>query len=230
MGGIKMKSLRAKRVIRFIKIYFIVQAILGNSMILLSAGFSGILRVIISMIPLIAVLTLLDSICSGNKKDVEKLGLIIGFGLIYDIYMIFSRRPDIVVIIILIVLELIYISFLMYLLFSKDMKKLYKYYDKRKSLKWIWNWSGKCIGYEADGYLWDSEGKIIGKFNETEVYSPNGEYIGEVCTNGRIGVSKSKKDRVNEKFELNLTKESIEKVEDISELVLYTNIEDFANT
>ena len=222
-----MKSLRAKRVIRFIKMYFIVQAILGNSMILLSAGFSGILRVIISMIPLIAVLTLLDSICSGNKKDVEKLGLIIGLGLVYDIYIIFSRRPNIVVIIILIVVELIYISFLMYLIFSKDMKNLYKYYDKRKSLKWIWNWSGKCIGYEDDGYLWDSEGKIIGKFNETEVYSSNGEYIGEICTNGRIGISKSKKNKAIESFESNSLREPIEKLDDISDLVLYTNVEDY---
>lgn len=179
------------------------------------------------MIPLIAILTMLDSIHSGNKKDVQRLSYLIGFGVLYGIYSIINSKQDMALIILMGILDISYLIQLIYLIFSKDMKKLFKYYDKRNSLKWIWNWSGKCVGYEEDGYLWSEEGKVIGKFFENGIYSPNGLYIGEVSTNGRIGINKSKKSNSKEPFEINQLREPIEKVENTSGLMLYANVDDF---
>lgn len=55
----------------------------------------------------------------------------------------------------------------------------------------------------------------------------DGYYIGEICSNGRIGVNKDKTGNKREPLDISIKGEAYKKREDASSLVLYANVSDF---
>lgn len=96
------------------------------------------------------------------------------------------------------------------------------------SVKWLWNWAGKCIGYSLDNYFRDCEGNAIGRFVNNEIYSENGDYLGEIYAgNGRLCVDKTKTERKIEPFGKPDNYYKLEKREDASSMKIYNQFADY---
>lgn len=220
---------KAKNSIRLIMIYYIVLTVLGD---ILSFRFGigyAIFCIVASSIPLIAMLTQLDSIYQGNRKALNGIALLICISILGYAFSLLNSKQDISKFIIPGLLTISYLIQLAYLYLSKSMKKLFTYTDKINTLNWLWSWGGKCVGYKDGDYLWGYDGHNIGKFYGMEVYSPDSCYLFEQYSNGRLVIDKSKKNKTNEQYTPLNTREAIDKKDDISGFVLYANFEDLPN-
>lgn len=59
-------------------------------------------------------------------------------------------------------------------------------------MEWTWTWSGLCFGYWIEYDLWTYQGKHVGRRYGTHIYGPNGRYLGEIMSNGRLITNKAK--------------------------------------
>lgn len=219
---------RARTLINLMMLYYLLLTVVPDIMFFRFGVGYGIYRTVLSLVPLVAMVTLLESASKGDKKALRNLNFFIGLGVVFGVYSIISNRKDIVVNIIIAILTLSYLCQLIYLTFSKDMRSLLKYTKDRNSLKWLWTWNGKCIGYQEENYLWSYSGRNIGMFYGNEIYSPEGNYIGELHSNGRLVLDKSKKSNSKDSYEQLAERDTIEKVDDTTALKMYLNYEEFS--
>lgn len=131
--------LKAKKGINLIKIYFIIITVLGDIFAFRNGVILGVLRVVVSFIPIIAVLTMLDSISSGNKKDIQRISVFLGFGVFFGAYSIITVYKNIGFLLLVIFQTVSYIAILLYLFLSKDIRELNKYMEISALQKWMYN-------------------------------------------------------------------------------------------
>lgn len=217
---------KARNSIKLIMLYYILLTVLGDILSFRSGIGYAIFCIVASLIPLIAMLTQLDSIYQGSKKALNGVAVLICISIFgYAISLLYNRQ-GISKYIVPGLLTISYLILLAYLYLSKSMKNLFTYTDKINSLNWLWSWGGKCVGYKDEDYLWRYDGHNIGKFYGIEVYSPDGCYLFEQYSNGRLVIDKSKKNNTNEQYAALNTREAIDKKDDISGFALYANFED----
>lgn len=219
----------AKNFIKLIMLYYVVLTVLGDILSFRSGIGYAIFGIVASSIPLIAMLTQLDSIYQGNRKALNGVALLICISIFGYAFSLLNSRQGISKFIIPGLLTISYLIQLAYLYLSKSMKNLFTYTDKINSLNWLWSWGGKCVGYKDGDNLWGYDGHNIGKFYGIEIYSPDGCYLFEQYSNGRLVIDKSKKNKTNEQYTPLNTREAIDKKDDISGLALYANFKDLTS-
>ncbi|HEX9062563.1 MAG TPA: hypothetical protein VF941_20505 [Clostridia bacterium] len=219
--------LKAKKVINICKIFLVVTAVVPNISFFLSVGIAyGLYKTFASMVSVGLAFFMLNNILKGGKVSRIILCILLGVSIPFGIYLAIASG-NITAIILGILYCTLYLAIMLYILFSKDIRILYKYCEKVKSLKWLYSWNGVCIGYVEEGLLWHSDGKNLGKFSGNEVYAPDGKYLCELHPNGRLGVETSKIDKTNEPYNELDAKEEYEKPQNTYALKLYTNFREF---
>lgn len=94
-------------------------------------------------------------------------------------------------------------------------------------MKWAWTWSGYFFGYWIDDELWTFKGKHVGRRHGTHVHAPNGRYIGEVMSNGRLVTNKAKAGMIGPIFVPAAARGTEQRLPDSEGRPPYTGHEDF---
>ncbi|HEX4301075.1 MAG TPA: hypothetical protein VH327_09405 [Gammaproteobacteria bacterium] len=94
-------------------------------------------------------------------------------------------------------------------------------------MNWAWSWSGRCFGYWIDDDLWTYSGKHIGRRRGTHIHAPNGRYIGEIMSNGRLITNKAKAGMIGPIFVPTLARSPEKRRPDSDGRAPYTGHEDF---
>lgn len=222
------RVIRARKIINMMFVFILLMTLLGDALSFKFGLFNGIYKTIISLIPLTATFFMIDSISKGEKNSREKISFFLILGIVFTIFILTTQKVFSLFSIVALSIGILYLAFVIYLFISVDIKSLFSYTNTVKSLKWLWSWKGICIGYMKDGYLCSYNGEIIGKFFDKEIFSPEGKYLGELYSNGRLAIDMSKIDKINEPYEKPNTSVAYEKLSDTTGMALYPNFIDFA--
>jgi|GEM_PF-1943167 len=191
----------------------------------------GIYRVVTIGIGTITAIALFNAIKEGSigaRLVQGTLSLISALMGLYLVFFIKHIQANVLGEIFMSVMSLYFLLCGIFLLFSPQINAIRKYYKIFNSLDWLWSWNGKCIGYQDKGFLWSSDGQVIGKFIGNEIFSPEGKYLGELYkNNNRLCVDPKKVSKSIETFEVVDSNYRIEKKQNISSLVPYSQYEDF---
>lgn len=222
------RVIRARRIINLMFLFLLIMTLIGDALQFKYGIFNGIYKTILSLTPITASFFMTESITKGEKNSREKMSFFLLLGIALAVFFMITNKVFTMASVVVLIIASAYLAFVLYLFMSKDMRNLFSYTEAVRSLKWLWSWKGICIGYKKDDYLWSYNGDNIGRFIGNEIYSPEGKYLGEIYSNGRLAIDKSKIDKLNKPYERLSTAESYEKPSDTSGMAIYPNYLDFS--
>lgn len=191
---------------------------------------TGFRKTTANLISLAITITILNSIKNGSLKARIFQGVLSFSGSVYGMLTIVSLKSKLgsVALFFMYILVIYYTACGAFLLFSPQINAISKYIKLHKSVEWLFNWSGKCIGYRDKDILWSYDGSMIGKFVGNEIFSTEGRYIGELyISNNRLCFDNKKADKSIGPFEDKDKNYKFDKLEDTSSIFAYNQYQDF---
>ena len=188
---------------------------------------------LITIARIVVELSAIALMYSGKSYARFLAGTVLGIMTIINIILFINFRSTLVSsqIVLVILLLLIQASISIYPFLAKDISGYAIYTTQLDELDWIWNWSGKCFGYIDRDELWKYTGQFAGLIvsddNVSEIYNENGEYIGEVYSNGRLVSDLTKADKTIDPYNKPSQRPSFDPLEDKIKMPLYNNYKDF---